>query len=154
MGQLVIFNASKTPIFVSLNGGDFFKVPAANLPSWEPAQPAIPPMFVNNLVANPGELRLGTNTLTTYASTSGPAYSGNCTLNIPTDVPIDSVQIYLFWKSATSVALIALQEGQPFQASIVTHDTASITTSTQPVQASAGLKAVQGASVREVQINM
>lgn len=154
MGQLIIFNASKAAICVSINLGSFFTVPSVNLPSWEPTQANPNPVFVNKLTGNTGELKLGDNTLTIYSETSGPAYSGNCTLKIPTDIPIDSVQIYLFWKSATSIALVALQEGQPFQASIVSRDTDNITTNVQSVQANAGLQMTQAVSVREVRINI
>lgn len=108
MGQLVVFNASKTDIKVSLNDGDYFTVPAAIQPSWQASQPENPPLFINNVTAGPGELKLGSNLLTTYSSTSGPSQAGSCTITIPENIPINSVQLYLFWKDACSVAAIVL----------------------------------------------
>ncbi|MTD26922.1 hypothetical protein [Erwinia sorbitola] len=154
MSQFVIFNASKSAIHISVNQGDYFIVPAASQPSWIPAQPQAEPDFINKTVAGPGQLHLGDNSITIYPDTSGPADSGVCTLKISTEIPINSLQLYLFWKSATSVALVALQDGQPFQASIVTHDITSVTTSTSPALPGAARSAVLLQTGHQVQINM
>lgn len=126
MGQFVVFNASKADINVSLNNGDYFTVPAAIQPTWQASQPTNPPAFINNVTAGPGELKLGSNILTTYSSTSGPSQAGTCTITIPVNIPINSVQLYLFWKDASSVVAVVLQEGQPFQAVIITREPANV----------------------------
>ncbi|MCS4270923.1 MULTISPECIES: hypothetical protein [Raoultella] len=126
MGQVEVFNASKSDIYVSLNNGSFFTVNAATQVSWQAGQAASPPTFVNNTTAATGQLKLGDNIITAYSSTSGPATAGICTITIPENIPINSIQLYLFWKDATSVAAIVLQDGQPFQAVIITRATTSM----------------------------
>ncbi|MFK8258491.1 hypothetical protein ACFL9S_11970 [Erwinia sp. AnSW2-5] len=154
MNQFVIFNASKSAIYISVNSGTFLSVPAASQTSWIPAQPEKTPDFINNTTAGIGQLHLGGNTIVIYPDTSGPADSGICNLTIPEDIAINSVQLYLFWKSATSVALVALQEGQPFQASIVTHNTASMTRSALFTLPGAPRSTAQVSEPYQVQINM
>ncbi|AIR61141.1 hypothetical protein F3J34_14100 [Klebsiella sp. Ap-873] len=126
MSQLEVFNASKSDIYVSLNNGSFFTVNAAAQVTWQAGQAVPPPTFVNNTMAGIGQLKLGDNIITTYSSTSGPAEAGTCTITIPENISINSIQLYLFWKNATSVAAIVLQDGQPFQAVIITKATTSV----------------------------
>ncbi|MDG1642918.1 hypothetical protein [Klebsiella huaxiensis] len=158
MGQLVVFNASKTDIKVSLNDGDYFTVPAAIQPSWQASQPENPPLFINNVTAGPGELKLGSNLLTTYSSTSGPSQAGSCTITIPENIPINSVQLYLFWKDACSVAAIVLQEGQPFQAVIITRKPTSVMLNSGPTTLLSNenniIKSIQSVTASEIKINL
>lgn len=133
MGQLVVFNASGSAIYVSFNNGGFIEVPSVDTASWNPAQPATEPNFVNNTNPGAGQLGLGNNTLTIYPATSGPASSANFTLEVPVDVPVSAVQLYLFWKSATSVAWVALNSGQPFQVSFITQNPSSVSTISQSI---------------------
>lgn len=115
MPNAYIFNASAVKISVSINNGDFFGVDAASSTTWSPSNPATEPTFVNNTNPGQGQLGLGNNTITLYPATSGPASSANFVLNIPTEVTVSSLQLYLFWKDANNVAWAALNGGQFIQ---------------------------------------
>lgn len=115
MPNAYIFNASGVAISVSVNNGAFFSVNAADSTSWVPSVPATQPTFVNNINPGIGQLGLGPNTITLYPSSSGPASSANFTLNIPTEVTVNSLQLYFFWKDAKNVAFAALNGGQFIQ---------------------------------------
>ena len=115
MPNAYIFNASGVAILVSVNNGAFLSVNPADSTSWVPSTPATQPAFVNNTNPGNGQLGLGPNTITLYPSTSGPASSVNFTLNIPTEVTVNSLQLYLFWKDARNVAFAALNGGQFIQ---------------------------------------
>ncbi|HCB1501406.1 MULTISPECIES: hypothetical protein [Klebsiella] len=115
MPNAYLFNASGVSISVSINNGAFLSVSPADSTSWVPSTPAAQPTFVNNTNPGNGQLGLGPNTITLYPSTSGPASSVNFTLNIPTEVTVSSLQLYLFWKDAKNVAFAALNGGQFIQ---------------------------------------
>lgn len=115
MANAYIFNASGVAITVSVNNGPFLSVNAADSATWVPSVPATQPTFVNNTNPGLGQLGLGANTITLYPSTSGPASSANFTLTIPTEVTVNSLQLYLFWKDARNVAFAALNGGQFIQ---------------------------------------
>ncbi|AIR61140.1 hypothetical protein RJE46_17945 [Cedecea neteri] len=117
MPNAYIFNASGVAISVSVNNGSFLSVNAADSTSWVPSVPATQPTFVNNTNFGNGQLGLGANTITLYPSTSGPASSANFTLNIPTNVTVSSLQLYLFWKDAKDVSFAVLNGGQFIQVS-------------------------------------
>lgn len=117
MPNAYIFNASAVKISVSVNDGDFFSVNPADSTTWVPSNPATQPTFVNSIKPGIGQLGLGANTITIYPSTSGPASSVNFTLDIPVDVPVSSLQLYLFWKDAQNIAFAALNGGQFIQVS-------------------------------------
>lgn len=117
MPNAFIFNASAVEINVSVNNGDFFLVKSAVSGTWAPTTPATEPQFVNSTNPGIGKLGLGQNIITLYPSTSGPASSANFFLNIPMDVTISSLQLYLFWKDANDVAWAALNGGQFIQVS-------------------------------------
>ncbi|PWC17032.1 hypothetical protein DDT52_17255 [Brenneria roseae subsp. roseae] len=119
MPNAYIFNASAVKISVSVNNGEFFSVNPADGTSWVPSTPSTEPTFVNNTSPGIGQLGLGPNTITVYPSTSGPASSANFTLNIPLDVTVSSLQLYLFWKDAKNIAFSALNGGQFIQVSTV-----------------------------------
>lgn len=125
-GQVSIFNASATVIFVSVNGGTYLQVPAVASTSWNPAQPESEPAFSNNQNPSPGSLGFGKNTLTMYPESGGPASTASFTLTVPFDVIVSALQLYLFWKSANSVAWIALNSGQPFQISFISDNPANL----------------------------
>lgn len=135
MGQLFVFNASRSNIFISFNNGDFLKVPSADGTSWEPSPVEDEPSFVNNVTPGQGQLGLGINNITVYPSTGGTSHSVTFELDVPENIPISTVQIYLFWKNATSVAWVALSDGQPFQVSFVAEHKNCVSTS-QAVQTS------------------
>ncbi|HFZ8993194.1 TPA: hypothetical protein ACIPUI_000242 [Citrobacter freundii] len=126
MGNLFILNASDSEIFISLNDGDYLNVPAANTGTWTPSRPDDVVEFINKISAAQGQLGLGENEISVYPGTSGPASAATFILNVPTDVRVSSIELYLFWKSATSVAWVALNSGQPFQVSFTTEYTHSI----------------------------
>ncbi|MTD26923.1 hypothetical protein [Erwinia sorbitola] len=117
MPNAYIFNASAVKISVSVNNGDFFSLPPADGTSWVPSAPATAPTFVNNTNPGSGQLGLGANMITLYPSTSGPGSSVNFVLEIPTEVTVSSLQLYLFWKDAQNVAWAALNGGQFIQVS-------------------------------------
>lgn len=129
MGQLFVFNASESDIFISFNNGAFLTAPSANSKTWQPTTLQNEPIFVNNVSPGKGELGLGDNTLAVYPETGGPSHVVNFTLSVPLDVAVNSVQLYLFWKNATSVAWVALNEGQPFQVSFIAEHSGNVTTS-------------------------
>ncbi|MCS4270922.1 MULTISPECIES: hypothetical protein [Raoultella] len=117
MSNAYIFNASGVAISVSVNNGSFLSVNPADSTTWVPSVPSTQPPFVNNTNPGNGQLGLGPNTITLYPSTSGPSHSANFTLNIPTEVTVSSLQLYLFWKDAENVAFAALNGGQFIQVS-------------------------------------
>ncbi|HFZ8993193.1 TPA: hypothetical protein ACIPUI_000241 [Citrobacter freundii] len=112
MPTAYIFNASAEQIKVSVNNGDFFSVDQANATSWIPSISAKTPEFVNNTNPGMGQFGLGTNQITMYPATTGPSHSVNFELNIPKNVTVRSLQLYLFWKDAEHVAWAALNGGQ------------------------------------------
>ncbi len=96
MANAYLFNTSSMAIKVSINNGPFFEIPAANASSWRPAAPNQPIPFVANPAPAPGQIGLGSNMITFYPSMEGPARSSNFTLSIPSNTPIESLQLYFF----------------------------------------------------------
>jgi|GEM_PF-1750352 len=126
MGQFFVFNASNSAIHVSFNNGSFIAVKQAENATWLPSVPATEPVFVNQTNPGQGEIGLGDNQMAVYPDTGGPGDTSKFTLKVPTDVVVSSVQLYLFWKSATSVAWVALNQGQPFQVSFTTSESQKV----------------------------
>lgn len=121
MPNAYIFNASAEHIKVSINNGDFISVESANASTWLPSSPAKAPDFVNNINPGLGQLGLGVNNITIYPATSGPACAVNFRLNVPTNVKVSSLQLYVFWKDAEHVAWAALNGGQLISVSDLQH---------------------------------
>ncbi|MFK8258492.1 hypothetical protein ACFL9S_11975 [Erwinia sp. AnSW2-5] len=117
MPNAYVFNASGVAISVSVNNGDFFTINPADNTSWVPSAPSNAPTFVNNTNPGKNQLGLGPNQISLYPSTSGPASSTNFILNIPTEVTVNSFQLYLFWNNAKNVGWAALNGGQFIQVS-------------------------------------
>lgn len=96
MAKAFLFNTSNVGILVSINNGSFFEISAANMSNWLPSAPTTPITFVTNTTPSPGQIGLGGNMISFYSSTESPANSSTFTLSIPTDTPIESLQLYLF----------------------------------------------------------
>ncbi len=121
MPYAYIFNASDVPIQVSINNGPFLSVESAGASTWLPSSPSTAPEFVNNINPGIGQLGLGKNLITMYPATSGPIASCTFILNIPTNVRVNSLQFYIFWKDAEHVAWAALNGGQLISVSDLQH---------------------------------
>jgi len=106
MAKAFLFNTSSVPITVSINNGAFFEISAANGSSWLPSVPNSPITLVASTTPSPGEIGLGSNMVSFYPSMAGPAESSNFTLSIPTNTPIESLQLYLFQADQESFAWV------------------------------------------------
>lgn len=127
MSNFFILNASDTEIFISLNGDGYIKVPAAKNDTWTASRPNIDIEYIDREKPAPGQLGIGDNDICVYSATGGASNSTRFTLTVPKLVRVYSIQLYLFWKNATSVAWVALNSGQPFQVSFTTTNSDSIT---------------------------
>lgn len=96
MAKAFLFNTSGVGITISINNGSFFEISAANGSSWLPSVPNSSITFVANTAPSPGQIGLGSNMISFYPSSRGPAASCNFNLSIPTNTSIDSLQLYLF----------------------------------------------------------
>lgn len=132
MSNFFILNASDDEIFISLNGGDYINVPAAENKTWTASRPSVETEFTNKLRPPSGKIGIGDNEISVYPTSGGAGCSTNFILSVPKEVRICSIQFYLFWKDATSVAWVALNSGQPFQVSFTTANPVSITAMSAP----------------------
>ena len=127
MSNFFILNASDTEIFISLNGDGYINVPAAKNDTWAASRQNIDIEFINRLKPASGQLGIGDNDISVYSATGGASNPTKFILRVPEGIRIYSIQLYLFWKNATSVAWVALNSGQPFQVSFTTENSDSIT---------------------------
>ena len=107
MAKAFLFNTSGIPINISINNGPFIEIPAANTSNWLPSLPNKPITVVANMTPSPGQICLGSNVISYYPAIESPAESSTFTLSVPTNTPIESLQLYLFRADQESFAWVA-----------------------------------------------
>jgi hypothetical protein len=110
-----LFNASSNLIYIYTNGAAPNQAISAPGTSptllWVPQSPATQPTFTNTPQA--GTFGWGNNTVTVQVA--GGTISQAFTISIPqnTQLPMFSVEIYLFYQSVNSVSWMVLGDGTP-----------------------------------------
>jgi hypothetical protein len=114
MANVYVFNAMNVAINVSFNNGAPTTINGtSDSAQWVPVSPGTEPVFVNNSNPAAGQIGLGTNLMTVYPTSLPPSQAKQVTVNIPSNIQINSLQFYVFWSSANAVSWVLLQQGQP-----------------------------------------
>jgi hypothetical protein len=119
MAGVYLFNSMAVGLNIIFNAGAPITIAGtSDSAQWVPVSPATEPTFVNNPNPGPGQIGLGSNTMTVYPSSLPPSQAKQVTVTIPTNIQINSLQLYVFWSSANEVSWVLLQQGQPIGGSI------------------------------------
>jgi len=115
MSQVTVamFNANPRAVTVSVNAGSAFTIgPTSSAISWRPVVPAVAPGFVAG-PATPGKVGIGQNSI--GITPSGWTEPQFFPFNVPGNVPITSLQIYIYWNQTTgSCQALFANSGQVF----------------------------------------
>ncbi|OLE54215.1 MAG: hypothetical protein AUG51_09270 [Acidobacteria bacterium 13_1_20CM_3_53_8] len=110
---VTIFNANQASVQVQVNGGTQFTI-AGTGPSqnWQPQQPNPNPLSFNN--GYPAANVFGTlapNQVVLYSG--GSPISQPLSISIPQTQVVNSLQLYFFFGTTTTVSWVMLNSGQP-----------------------------------------
>ena len=112
MATVQVFNASSQSIMLMVNQGPQFAIAGTGASlNWVPQVPTTGgPTYTSGNAAPNVIGNLGTNTVTAYVSGS-PIGGGPFTFSLPTNYPVGSVQLYLFFASVQSATWMVLTDG-------------------------------------------
>jgi hypothetical protein len=105
---VTLFNADTSSINVVVNNGSTIVVLGAASPTYAPGSNSTGVTF-QTLPAT-GVLSVGSNYVN--MTPSGAQQPVVFTINIPANIQIISLQLYMFWESATTAAWVLLNNGQ------------------------------------------
>lgn len=110
---VTIFNANQQSVQVQVNGGAQFTIAGTgSSQNWQPQQPNPNPLSFANGYPAPNVFGvLAPNQVILFAG--GSPISQPLSISIPQSQPINSLQLYLFFGSYTSLSWVLLNSGMP-----------------------------------------